>query len=122
MISDINDGQKTFSSIYGDFKGNFAHSDYWNLLGFLFLAATIMIIHSIVDHFLLHKLNRFYTGKFYLDGLLWTGKRLLSLMFTVLLFLFMSNLIVDFYTNMRIASDTEDIFGGQTYRTTSRDQ
>ena len=44
-----------------------------------------------------------------LDGLLWLGKRLLSLLFTVLFFMLMSNLIVDFYSNIRIASKTEDI-------------
>ncbi|MBL3654628.1 SanA/YdcF family protein [Fulvivirga sediminis] len=109
LISDINNGKETLSSVWELTKGYFSNVDSWNILGFFFLAATILVIHSVVDHFLLYKLDKFYSGSFFLDGLLWITKRLLSLIFTALLFIFMANLFVDFYSNIRIASKTADL-------------
>ncbi|ELR69769.1 SanA protein [Fulvivirga imtechensis AK7] len=109
LLSDLNKGTKTASSVFNDLLQYFQHVDSWNLLGFLFLAASILIMHSLIDQSFLYRLNKFYSGNFYLDGLLWLSKRLLSLIFTTLFFIFMANLIVDFYSNIRIASDTKDI-------------
>lgn len=109
LLSDLNNGRKTISSVWEETLGYFSNMDSWNVLGLLFLAATILVIHSIVDHFILYKLDRFYSGKFFLDGLLWMGKRQLSLLFTTLLFIFMANLFVDFYSNIRIASKIDDL-------------
>ena len=109
FISDFNQGKKTVSSVWDDLSGYLEHVDGWNGLGLLFLAATILITHSIVDHLLLHKLNKYYTGQFVLDGMLWFGKRILSLIFTTLIFIFMANLVVDFYANVRIAQRLENI-------------
>jgi len=89
------------------------HMDSWSALGFVFLASAIMIMHGIVDFFLLNKLNKFYSGTFVLDGLLWVLKRLLSLVFTTLLFVFVANLFVDFSTNMWIYDDHEQIKEGK---------
>ncbi|GAA0891935.1 hypothetical protein GCM10009122_16140 [Fulvivirga kasyanovii] len=109
LISDLNQGTKTVSSVLDDLSGYLDHIDSWNILGFVFLSASILIMHSVVDHFLLYRLNKFYSGKFVLDGMLWFGKRVLSLIFTTLFFIFMANLVVDFYSNMRIANKVEDI-------------
>lgn len=109
LLSDLNHGKRTFESVYDQIGSYLAHVDSWNVLGFMFLAASIMIMHAFVEHFLLHKLDKFYSGKYVLDGLLWLTKRLLSLTFTTLVFIFISNLIVDFYSNIRIASETSDI-------------
>lgn len=109
LISDFNEGTRTISSIFDEAKSYFAHMDSWSALGFVFLASCIMIMHGIVDYFLLHKLNRYYSGKFVLDGLLWLSKRILSLAFTTLLFIFVVNLFVDFQTNMRIATKPGEI-------------
>ena len=109
LLSDLSQGQKTFTSLVEDTSAYLAHVDSWNILGFLFLAASIMIMHAFVEHFLLYKLDRFYSGVFMLDGMLWMGKRLLSLLFTTLVFIFIANMIVDFYSNIRIASETNDI-------------
>lgn len=109
LLSDFNKGTRTLSSIFDEAKTHFAHVDSWSILGFVFLASCIMIMHGIVDYFFLHKLNKFYSGTFVLDGLLWLSKRLLSLVFTTLLFIFIVNLFVDFQTNMRIATKPEEI-------------
>lgn len=109
LLSDLHKGTKTISSVFDDLLAYLDHVDSWNALGFIFLAASILIMHSIVDHFLLYRLNKYYSGVFFLDGMLWLAKRLLSLIFTTLFFIFMANLIVDFYSNIRIASKVEDI-------------
>jgi len=113
LLSDVNEGKRTLKSVFDEAASYWEYMDSWSVLGFVFLASSIMIIHGIVDYFLLHKLNRYYSGVFVLDGLLWLSKRLLSLIFTTLLFVFLANLFVDFYTNMRIYSDTTDIKEGK---------
>ncbi|MEP2770951.1 MAG: ElyC/SanA/YdcF family protein [Fulvivirga sp.] len=109
VLSDLNAGTRSLSTVYTDATEYMQHMDSWSILGFVFLASCIMIIHGIVDYFLLYRLNKFYSGTFVLDGLLWLSKRLLSLLFTALLFMFLSNLFVDFFVNMRIAGKTEEI-------------
>lgn len=113
VITDWNAGTRSLGTIYEDASQYLQHMDSWSVLGFVFLASCIMIMHGIVDYFLLYRLNKFYSGTFVLDGLLWLGKRLLSLIFTALLFVFLSNLFVDFFGNMRIASKPEEIKKGQ---------
>ncbi len=109
LIHDISEGQRTLTSVVTDFLGFFKHADGWNLLGFMFLAASIMVMHGIVDYLILHKLDRFYKGRFLWDGFMWFIRRQLSLLITVLVFMFMANLIVDFYSNVRIASATDEV-------------
>ena len=113
LIRDVNEGQRTFSSVWTDFKGYFKHADGWNLLGFMFLAASIMIMHGIVDYLVLHRLDKFYKGKFFWDGFMWFVRRQLSLIITMIFFMFIANLMVDFYSNIRIASETEEIVEGK---------
>lgn len=113
LIDDLNKGTKTAASIYADLAAYLAFVDSWNILGFVFLAASILIMHSIVDHFMLHKLNRYYRDIFFLDGLLWMGKRLLSLIFTALFFILMTNLIVDFHANKYIKSTLDEVGDGK---------
>ena len=109
LIKDVNEGQRTFSSVWDDFRGYFKHADGWNLLGFMFLAASIMIMHGIVDYLVLHRLDRFYRGQFYWDGFMWFLRRQLSLLITMIFFMFIANLMVDFYSNIRIASEPSEI-------------
>ncbi|MEM7107863.1 MAG: ElyC/SanA/YdcF family protein [Bacteroidota bacterium] len=111
LLKDVNDGHRTVSSVFSDFLVFFQHADGWNLLGFMFLAASIMVMHGIVDYLVLHRLDRFYKGSFIWDGFMWFLRRQLSLAITVLFFMFMANLIVDFYSNVRIASYTEEVVG-----------
>ncbi|MEM6525715.1 MAG: ElyC/SanA/YdcF family protein [Bacteroidota bacterium] len=111
LVKDVNDGHRTITSVFSDFLGFFQHADGWNLLGFMFLAASIMVMHGIVDYLVLHRLDRFYKGSFIWDGFMWFVRRQLSLAITVLFFMFMANLIVDFYSNVRIASHTEEVVG-----------
>ena len=111
LINDISDGHRTIASVFSDFLGFFSHADGWNLLGFMFLAASIMVMHGIVDYLVLHRLDKFYKGSFIWDGFMWFLRRQLSLAITVLFFMFMANLIVDFYSNVRIASNTEEVIG-----------
>ena len=113
LIKDVNEGQRTFSSVWTDFTGYFKHADGWNLLGFMFLAASIMIMHGIVDYLVLHRLDKFYNGKFFWDGFMWFARRQLSLLITMIFFMFIANLMVDFYSNIRIASQTEEIVKGK---------
>ncbi|TRX58792.1 hypothetical protein FNH22_13025 [Fulvivirga sp. M361] len=109
LIDDVGEGHRTFTSVWTDFIGYFSHADGWNFLGFLFLAASILVMHGIVDYLVLHKLDKFYNGNFFWDGLMWFLRRQLSLFITMFFFMFMANLIVDFYSNIRIASDTTEL-------------
>jgi len=113
LLADLNAGKRTLSSVWEDTKVYWENMDSWSALGFIFLASCIMIIHGIVDYFVLHKLNKYYSGVYVLDGLLWLSKRLLSLLFTTIFFVFLANLFVDFYTNMRIYNNLEDIPEGK---------
>ncbi|MTI19517.1 hypothetical protein E1176_00635, partial [Fulvivirga sp. RKSG066] len=103
----------TLQSVIDEGKEYWRYMDTWSALGFVFLASCIMIIHGIVDYVVLHKLNRYYSGVFVLDGLLWLLKRFLSLIFTTLLFVFLANLFVDFYTNMRIYGEPNQMKKGK---------
>jgi len=109
FISDINQGRKTLSSSFEDLSSYLAHVDSWNVLWFLFLAGSIMIMHAFVEHFFLYRLDNLYSGRFILDGTVWMTKRLLSLVCTTLVFIFMTNMIVDFYSNVKIANEVEKI-------------
>lgn len=113
LLSDLNAGKRTMGSVWETMGDYWEHMDSWSALGFVFLAACIMIIHGIVDFFLLHRLNKFYSGVFIWDGLLWLAKRFLSLIFTTLLFVFMANLFVDYSTNMWIYDKPEQIKEGK---------
>lgn len=107
FLSDLKEGKQTLESAFEDLSSYLRHVDSWNLLGFLFLAASIMIMHAFVEHFLLNKLDRFYTNVFVLDGLLWLGKRLLSLLFTMITFIFFATMIAAFYSNSKMTNDLD---------------
>lgn len=113
LLYDVNHHRRSLSDSFNIWKENFVHMDEWNILGLVFMASCIMVIHTVVDHFVLHRLNSYYSGKFILDGLLWTGKRLLSLLFTVLLFLLLTNFWIDFSTNAKMAHKLEDLPKGK---------
>lgn len=113
FIDDVQAQRVTVSSGLRQLGSQFKYMDGWNVLGLMFLASCIMVTHAIVDHFLLYRLNKYYSGKFILDGLLWLGKRLMSLTVTAIVFIFFTNIVVDFYSNIRIMNSMDDLPKGK---------
>lgn len=109
FLSDFNNGRKTLESTFSDLSSYLQHIDIWNIIWLCFLASCIMITHAGVETFFLNKLNKFYSGNFIADGLLWSARRILSLLITMTIFIFISNTLVYFYSNVRIMSELEDV-------------